>query len=137
MKKERIILAFVAIIAGAIVASSIFYFYQQKDTKTGTSGETPTITIANDKAILEIETPENESVTNEKTVDLKGKSIPKSIIVLTTNSEDFVLTADENGAFEKTIALADDDNIFSVTAYTDKGKSETKEITVTKNDEEF
>lgn len=137
MTKERIILAFVAVAAGLIVASSSFYFYQQKSVKNTPQQESPSqATPTKTSAILEIEAPENESITDEKTVELKGKSLPQSIIVLSTNTNDFVLSADENGAFSQKITLSEDENLIAATAYTDNG-SETKELTITYTTEEF
>lgn len=138
MTKERMILAFIAIAAGLIVASSTFYFYQQKSNKTST-GEQPASTIppSNGKVILEIESPENESITDEKTIELKGKSLPQSLLVLSTSNDNFVFTADKNGSFIKKIALSEDENFITVTAYPENGTSETKELIVTYTTEEF
>lgn len=138
MTKERVILAFVAIIAGLIVASSLFYFYQQKKKPTDTAQTpTPTVSTSNGKPVLEIESPENEMVTAEKSAEIKGASLPGALIILTTNREDFAFTADEEGKFEQKITLSDNENLITVTSYPENGTSETKELTVTYNTEEF
>ena len=138
MTKERIILAFVAIVAGLIVASSLFYFYRQKETpKLGETQPTPEVSLPNGKVSIEIETPQEGAVAGDKNIEIKGRTLPNSIVVLTTSTDDFVITSDENGTFTKTITLVDDENIITATAYSDSGTSETKEIIVTYNTEEF
>lgn len=138
MTKERIILALVAIIAGLILASSIFYFYQKKGSSVAIpESVSPTSSVPNEKAILEIESPEHESVTDRKTIEVKGKTQAGALIVLATNTEEFVFEASEDGSFNKTIKLSQDENIITVSAYPENGASETKELVVTYTTEEF
>lgn len=138
MKKERIILAFVAICTGLIVASSLFYFYQQKTTPLKTPQEaSPAASLTPGKPTLEIESPENESITDRKTTEIKGKSQPKAFIVITTNTDDFTLSASDDGSFNQKIALSDDENLITITAYTENGPSETKDLAITYTQEEF
>lgn len=139
MAKERIILAFIAIASGLIVASSIFYFYQQKSTSQNlpTPEASPAASLPNTSPLLEIESPEDELVTDAKKIEIKGKTLAQSLIVLTTNNEDFVLTAEADGMFRKTISLDEDENLITITAYTESGTSETKELLIAKNQEEF
>lgn len=138
MTKERVILAFVAIVAGLIVTSSLFYFYQQKQKPTEPAQTpTPTVSASNGKPILTIESPEDEIVTADETVEVKGMSLASALIVITTNTEDFVLTADENGTFNQKITLSNNENFITVTGYPENGTSETKELIVTHSTEEF
>lgn len=137
MTKERIILAIVAIIAGLIVASSMFYFYQGKKPPSSPA-ESPTPSVfQNGKSTLIIESPENESITDEKVIAVKGKSNPHALIVLTTDTKDFTLMSGEDGVFEQEITLSASENILTITAYPENGASETKEIIVTYTTEEF
>lgn len=139
MKKERLILAFVAIAAGLIVASSIFYFYQNKRAPSvfpnQPSQATPSAT--NGRPVLEVINPQDESITDSKTIEITGKSQPKALIVINANSNDYVVTAEDDGTFTQKIALADLENIISITAYTENGVSETKELTIIYSTEEF
>lgn len=138
MARERIVLALIAIVAGLLLTSSIFYFYrQQQADKEMVKTPSPTVTAVNGKTLLEIESPENELVTDVKTIEIKGKSQPNALIVLTTNTEDFVFSADANGMFTKEITLSANENLITITAYTESGTSETKEFNVTYTQEEF
>lgn len=139
MSKERTILAFIAIAAGLIIASSLFYFYQKSaSNKTGNPpSPSPTETLSNSKAMLEVDNPQHESITDQKTTDVKGKSQPGALIVVTTDAEDFVLQADNDGTFTRRVDLSEDENLLTITAYTDSGVSEVKEIAVTYTTEEF
>ncbi len=139
MKKERLILALVAIAAGLIVASAIFYFYQNKRVSTTfpsqPSQSTPSVT--NGRPVLEITSPQDELITDSKTIEIVGKSQPKALIVINTNTSDYAITAEDDGSFAQKIALADLENIISLTAYTENGVSETKELTIIYSTEEF
>ena len=139
MAKERTILAFVAIVAGLIIASSAFYFYQKKGAKEDSSAPTPSpqVSLPNGKTMLEVESPQHESITDKKSTDVKGKSQPTALIVVTTNTEDFVFQADSDGTFDQKISLSEDENLLTVTTYTENGTSETKEIAITYTTEEF
>ena len=99
MTKERLILAFVAIIAGLLLASSIFYFYQQTGPNQMSKTPTPTAISMNGKMLLELESPENDSITSTKTATIKGKSQPGALIIITTNTDDFALNANTDGTF--------------------------------------
>lgn len=137
MTKERIILAFVAIIAGLIVASSTFFFYNEKG-PSSSPNDSPTPTeIPNGKTALSIESPQNESVTDKNTAQIKGKANPGSLIVITTDTEDFAFMTDEDGSFEEKVSLSKNENILTVSAYPENQMSETEEIIVTYTTEEF
>ena len=137
MIKERIILAFVAIIAGLAIASSVFYFYQQNKSGEEPAAPSPSTSAPNGKTILEIETPEPFSVTDKKTIEVKGKTVPHALIVLTTNTEDFVLEARDDGSFAKQILLGENENVLTITSYPENETSKTKELIVTYTTEEF
>ncbi|MBI2036626.1 hypothetical protein HYT17_03280 [Candidatus Microgenomates bacterium] len=139
MKKERLILAFVAIAAGLIAASSIFYFYQNQRASSIfpqlPSPASPSAT--NGRSLLEISSPPDGLVTDSKTVEVAGKSQPKALIVINTNSSDYIITAQDDGSFAQKITLSDLENIIGITAYTENGSSETQELLIVYNTEEF
>lgn len=138
MAKERTILALIAIVTGLIIASSVFYFYQKGGAEEHMRTPPPSPTASpNGKTILDIENPENESITDKKTAEVKGTSQASALIVITTATDDFVLEASSDGTFTKNVTLVEDENLLTVTAYTDGGTSETKEIAVTYTTEEF
>ena len=138
MKKERMILAFIAIFSGLLVASSIFYFYQQKTNSVKTPNvATPAATLTNGKPLLIIDSPENESITDKKTAEIKGKSEAKALIIITTNTEDFAISASTDGSFSQKVAIQDNENLITVTAYAENGVSETQNLNITYTLEEF
>lgn len=138
MTKERIILAIVAIVAGLIVASSTFFFYQKKETFKDLPKKTESeVTSSNGKSVLEIESPQHESITDKKSIEIKGKTQVGALLVLTTNTEDFVFTASEDGSFSKKVNLIDEENLLTVTAYPENGTSITRDIAITYTTEEF
>ena len=139
MAKERTILAFIAIVAGVILASSIFYFYQKKSVikETAQPQIAPTSQVSNGKVTLDIESPQDELATDKKTIVVNGKTSASALVVLTTNTDDLILKANDDGTFSKTVTLADNENLISITAYTDTGTSDTKELIVTYTTEEF
>ena len=87
--------------------------------------------------LLLVESPEEDAITTVKTITIKGKSQPGALIIITTNTDDFALNADTEGLFTKDVVLTANENLITITAYTENGTSETKEIAVTFTEEEF
>src|SRR3989338_2530464 len=100
MAKERLILSFVAILAGLIVASSIFYFYQQKTQSVSKNDSpAPSAPVQNGQTALIIESPENESITDKKTVEVVGIATPNSLILISADTKDYIFLAKDDGSF--------------------------------------
>lgn len=145
MKTEKIVLSFVAVLIGLLVAGAAFYFYESTKmispagkhlaAKTSTS-MTPT-SAPNATTSLTIDAPGDESVVTSKTLAVKGKAQSNATIEITTPVDDEVTTASSAGDFSTTATLDDGTNQVTVTAISPNGQDETKTITVTYSTENF
>ena len=122
MKKEKIVLSFLAVLFGLLVAGVAFYLYQS--TKTISSSQTKTISITPPEVLKEpqksssifltVDTPKDEDVSDTKTVSISGKTIPEATIVINTSTNDDVITPAKNGNFSTTVVLENGVNYIEI-----------------------
>lgn len=142
MKKEKVILSFIAALIGLIVASIIFYFYQgakteQKKIKTVTL-TSPTPPLNQKKLIpLSIDTPQDESVTSQKTITISGKTENDATVVILTPTDEQVIAPSANGDFSTTTTIDNGENSIEVTAVAPNGEQTKMIKTVTYSTETF
>ncbi len=143
MSKEKIILSFIAIILGLFVAGGAFYIYQM--TRTISEPETqkestvvqPTKSVSNDSNFLIVENPKDEEVFDKRLITITGKTSPGTLVIISTQSSDQVVTPNTKGDFTLTHTLEDGVNVLHVTAIFSNGEEETQTRTVTSTTEEF
>lgn len=142
MKSEKIILSFIAIVIGILVAGVGFYLYQStktvKITKTISITPAPTSPAYKKSSLfLSIDYPVNEEVTDKKVITVSGKTIPDATVLISTPSEDDVVTPTKTGNFSTSMLIQDDENQIEITAIAPSGE-ETKAVkTVTFSTEDF
>ena len=141
MKFEKILLSFFAVMIGLIVAGVGFYFYQStkvipaKNVKTIKLMPSPTI---NPSAVyLSLDNPQDESVTNNPTITISGKTVPNGTVIINTSTIDQVIPASTNGSFSTTVTLTDNENRIIITAIASTGDETQKIMTVTYSTEDF
>lgn len=110
--KERLIIIFVAIIAGLFITSAGFFIYQttksQKDTPPVEKQAvvTPTEEKKNDGSIfVKVAEPRDEIITQKRTLVVKGSTNPDNIIVVSTNIEDMEVKPTQEGEFSVSIDI--------------------------------
>lgn len=140
MKTEKILLSFVAVLIGLIVAGIGFYIYQTtkalpSKNATGVSLATPTPTLPT--VLLTIDTPQDESTTDNKTITISGKTDSKAILVVSTPTGDQVIKPSSVGNYSTTATITSGENDIHVTAIDPNGTSIEKIITVTFTTESF
>lgn len=127
MKKEKIVLSFVAVLFGLLAAGVAFYLYQstkvvsppQKQQQATTSpSPTPQSSL-----FLTIDTPTDEEVVDKKTVTITGKTVPEAIVVISTAIGDEVLTPASTGNFTGTITIDHGVNEITARAIVPNGQS--------------
>lgn len=142
MKAEKIILSLIAVCAGLLVAGIGFYFYQSTKTisqappKNITTIKPPTPT-PNANTVLTILTPIDEEVTDKKTVTVSGNTAKEAIIIISTNTNDEVVTPAQNGNFTTTLSIQDGQNILEITAIFPNGQEVVETRTITYSAETF
>lgn len=144
MKVEKLVISFIAVSIGILVAALAFYFYQTtkivstNTTKTiTTTAPTPPSDNKSESISLTVDSPSDESVVSNKTVSISGKTTPDAVVVISTKTSDSVVTPAVNGSFSTTIVLDDGENNIIITAISKNG-NETKIVrTVTYSTETF
>ncbi len=141
MKQERVILSFIMVVIGLLVAGVAFYIYQGTKTisvtKTTVSVATPTPTPIANSIYLNVDSPKDESVTDNKTVTISGKTTPDATIVIMTNSDQEVIEPSGQGDFSTTITVANGGNLIRIIAFGNDGQSTSIQRTVTYSLEDF
>ncbi len=141
MKQERVILSFIMVLIGLLVAGIAFYFYQptkvvSDKSSVGNSNEsitpTPKPTI-----FLVLNEPANESVVSNKTLSLSGKTNPEATVVIITDSDQLVLKPSSQGDFSTTITLSNGQNLITIRAITPNAETIVLQRTVSYSTEDF
>lgn len=142
MKTERVILSFIALLIGLGVAGGAFYFYQStkvvriEKTKT-ISFSSPTPSHDTSGYILSLESPKDEEVVDKKTVTIIGKTVSDAIIVITTETDEQVISPARNGDFNTTQTITDGANIIQITAVFPDGGEKRITRTISYTNENF
>jgi hypothetical protein len=135
MKQERVILSFIMVLIGLLVAGAIFYFYQS--TKHVSPSTTNIITkispipTPEPKIYLALSQPVDEAVVSNKTLKISGKTNPEAIVVIITDSDQEVIQPSRQGDFSTTLTLANDQNIIIVRSILPSGETVAAQRTVT------
>ncbi len=141
MKKERIVLAFIAALIGLLVAGVIFFIYestksisapQTKNNPITTKKENPNANI-----FLTISKPIDESVVGSRVVEITGKTKPDATIIILTPLDQKIVAPTSSGNFSTTVNIDSDQNIIEITAILRNGEQQKVLRTVTFSTEKF
>lgn len=141
MKAEKVILSFIAVLIGLLVAGAAFYFYESS--KTVPSLSPKTISIASPSPtpkpsiFLNLDSPKDEEVVNRKVITVSGKTIKDAIVSIITDDSQDIITPALNGSFSTTLTIGDGQNLVEVTAISPNGEDVKVMRTVTFSTEEF
>jgi len=141
MKTERVVLSFIAVVIGLVVAGGAFFIYQS--TKVIPPYKVPTITLQKTTptpapgVLLTIDQPVDESVIETRTITVSGKTVPGATIIVNAGSDDEVVTPSTTGDYSLTLTIASGENEIVVTSIDTQGDETTKTITVTSSTEDF
>lgn len=141
MKAEKIVIAFIAVSVGILVAGIAFYLYQA--TKILSPAKTKIISISSPTStptpsiFLTVDHPRDEEVSDKKTITISGKTDSSATIVISTQSTDQVITPASNGNFSTTLAIDDFENQIEITAIAPNGEEARIVRTVTYSTESF
>ncbi len=140
--KERIVIIFIAVTLGLLATTVAFFLYESA--KPAKIAENPkptpssTRTAQNaDSFLLVINEPKDESITNKRSLQVKGKTNPDNIVIISSNSEDITVRPTEDGEFNATITIAAGVNKLITTAINTDGDAKTDTKIVSFSAEEF
>jgi|SRR5581483_5454191 len=146
MKTEKVVISFVAALLGLIVAFVVFYFYQSSKIIPNPKSNLTSASNANrinptptpDKTFyLTVESPSDESVVSNKTIEITGRANPNSTIVSITPTDQQVVSPTQTGTFSISTTIGDGANIVEVTAISPSGEEKSVSETITYSTEDF
>lgn len=141
MKKEKILLLFIASVVGLMVAGMIFYIYESskdisssKLKKVAVIAPTPT---PKPSIYLNVSSPKNEEVLDKRILTVSGKTLPNANIFTLSPIDESAGQATSEGDFSLTLNLDDDQNIIRITAIAPNGETISEARIVTFSTENF
>jgi len=142
MKTEKIVLSFIAVVIGLAVAGAAFYLYQTTKTIPESQTRTPSLVLTPtpkpySSIFLTVESPKDEEVFDKKTITITGKTEKDAIIIISTNTNDEVITPALNGNFSTTTTIENGQNQIAIIAVSLSGEEKKIVKTVTFSTEEF
>ncbi len=141
MKKGKILLSFSIVLILLLIVVGGFYLYQSS--KKIKPSEIKTITIDEPSPtpvsglFLTIDSPQDESVVNDRTVKVSGKTLPGAKIVIITPTDEEGAVAAKDGTFSTDITLDQDENIIEINAISSNGESVKTKRVVSYSTENF
>lgn len=141
MKQEKVILSFVMVLIGLLVAGVAFYFYESSKTvepskEISTTQPTPT-PIPNSSLFLTVSEPKPESIADRKTITVSGKTDPTATVVILTTSSQEIVSPSSQGDFNTTISIDNGLNYIRIQAIAPDGQTVTVQRTVGFTTEDF
>jgi len=140
MKKEKLILSFIATLFGLLVAGIAFYLFQSTKTIPVTTTKTISFaspTPASPSISLTLDRPKDEDVVGSRVLIVSGRTTSSAVVIVITDSSEDVITPSANGSFSTTVNLDEGQNILEVISIAPNGESVTSKKTVTYSLEEF
>jgi len=129
MRKEIALAIVIGIIVGLGITFGLFYARErllpnrtaEEIESSRQQNPTPTPTL---KTNLVVQQPKNNLLTAEKTIKVVGRALPDSMIVVLTDSNEYITSADLDGDFAVDIDLALGGNRVTVVATSPDGNQE-------------
>ncbi len=139
--KERLIIIVLAVVSGLIITTVAFFIYQNFIANSNIAGEkkqtTQATTQSSENLLLEISEPTDGSLTDKRTISVKGVTNPENVIIVSSNQEDNSGRPTSDGKFSITVTIDAGANVIIVRGITPDGNEIKKELVVTYSTEEF
>ncbi|MEK7551215.1 MAG: hypothetical protein AAB532_01310 [Patescibacteria group bacterium] len=141
MKQERVVLSFIMVLIGLVVAGAAFFFYQATKQSTPTKDNiivniSPT-PITDSRFFLKVFNPKDESLADRKTITISGITTPDATVVILTTSTHEIVKPSSQGNFTTNITIDDGANYIKIWAIAPNGEIETVERIVSYTTEDF
>lgn len=146
--KERLVIVFIAAILGLLITTAGFFIYQS--TKALPNNDSPQPVAAKTKVTepqatptppsglyLIIDTPTDESLVGNRTINIKGKTNPDNTLVISSNQEDVEAKPTSDGTFSTTITIDTGTNKIITRAISPTGDEKMDQRIVTYSTEDF
>jgi len=141
MKQERVILSFIMVLIGLLVAGAVFYFYQSGkknlQQSQGLISPTPAVEKSTKKIFLNLTSPDDEVLVKNKTLTVSGKTNPDATVIIITKSDQQVLKTNGQGDFNTNVTLETDQNLITIISILPGGENKQIQKTVTYSTSNF
>ena len=141
MKQERVILSFITVLIGLVVAGIAFYFYQSTKTVSTTQSdrlENPSPTPSEKSPIfLQVFEPKDEGIADRKTIKVSGKTVADATVVILTGETEEIIEPSREGDFTTTVQIDDGVNYIKIQAFLPTGETQTVQRIVAYTTEDF
>lgn len=140
--KERIVIIFIAVTLGLLATTVAFFLYESAKPAKITSTPETTPVVQNDAPVadsflLVVTEPKDESITEKRTVQIKGKTNPENTLIISSNQEDVAVVPTSEGDFTTSIAISAGVNKIIITAINPAGENKVDTKIVSFSAEEF
>lgn len=129
--KERIVIIFIAVTLGLLATTIGFFLYESSKPNTEINATTQKQAkpqpVVKDEVNLSVSDPKDESVTTNRTVQVKGTTDPQNTVIISTNQEDIAVSPTSQGTFTASVSIDAGENKLIVEAIDSAGNSK-KEI---------
>lgn len=141
--KERATIVFIAVILGLLLTTVVFFIYQStkvlpKDIeKSKNASKDATPTKSENNLYVVVDEPKNESITDKRIVEVKGKTNSDNLLIISSNQEDQVISPTSTGQFSASITIDAGTNKIVTHAISPSGEETTDMRIVSYTTEEF
>ena len=134
MRKEVVIVVFVGILIGAIVAFGIYTAQSALKQRQLNSQEVPPLDnqeqVAPSSHTLSINEPQDESIWDQEKINVNGTTTPKSVVTILTEENEYLLSADNEGYFSAEVSLTGGANTITVSSFDELGNQAQQSVAV-------
>lgn len=137
--KERIVIIFIAVTLGLIITTFAFFLYERSKPATEQKSTSKTVqpTSQPNSILLQITEPAPETVSEKRSITVKGTTDPENVVIISTNQEDTVATPTSQGAFSATISIDAGINKLITRSISPNGESVVDERVISFSPEDF
>lgn len=130
--KERLIIVFVTVIIGLVLTTVGYLVYQSFQTTPPSDEDSeisqellPTAAPEEDPNAFHviINEPAPESITDKRTITVKGSTNPGNTVVISTNQDDVVAVPKDDGSFSTSVTINAGTNLIVARAMNEEGET--------------
>jgi len=139
--RERVIIVFIAVAIGLLITTLVYFLYQQTKITPQRTTNSPislqATPVPASAVYLVVETPSDESISDRRSIQVKGETKSENIIIVSTNQEDVIAEPSADGKFSVTISIDAGSNKIVTRAIAPNGEETSDTRVITYSTEEF
>jgi len=139
--RERVIIVFIAVAIGLLITTLVYFLYQQTKITPQRTTNSPislqATPVPASAVYLVVEAPSDESISDRRSIQVKGETKSENIIIVSTNQEDVIAEPSADGKFSVTISIDAGSNKIVTRAIAPNGEETSDTRVITYSTEEF